>query len=94
MLSRAATRVSPTLQLVARRGFSSTNALKTSPYHYPEGPRSNIPFNPLTKFFAVRYWSFVAVGFGAYSHLASRPLANLITGAPFLVALWQLKKNK
>jgi cytochrome c oxidase subunit 7c len=30
-----------------------------SPYHYPEGPRSNIPFNPLTKWFALRYWSFM-----------------------------------
>jgi hypothetical protein len=39
----------------------------SSPYHYPEGPRSNIPFNPLTKWFALRYWSFMAVGFGELS---------------------------
>jgi cytochrome c oxidase subunit 7c len=51
--------------MVARRGFHSTRAQMSSPYHYPEGPRSNIPFNPLTKWFAIRYWGFMAVGFGA-----------------------------
>lgn len=71
MLSRSALRASPTLQLVARRGFSSTRSQMSSPYHYPEGPRSNIPFNPLTKFFAVRYWSFMAVGFGAFCYAIS-----------------------
>ena len=44
---------------VARRGFSTTRPQLASPYHYPEGPRSNIPFNPMTKFFAVRYWGFM-----------------------------------
>lgn len=44
---------------VARRGFSSTRSQLASPYHYPEGPRNNIPFNPMTKFFAVRYWGFM-----------------------------------
>jgi len=42
----------------------------SSPYHYPEGPRSNIPFNPLTKWFALRYWGFMAVGFGELSKAA------------------------
>ncbi|KAH8685609.1 cytochrome c oxidase subunit VIIc [Tricladium varicosporioides] len=64
--------------MVARRGFHSTRSQMASPYHYPEGPRSNIPFNPLTKYFAVRYWTFMAVGFAA----------------PFGVALWQLKKDQ
>lgn len=64
MLSRAAVRASSTTSMVARRGFHSTRAQMSSPYHYPEGPRSNIPFNPLTKFFAFRYWTFMAVGFG------------------------------
>jgi cytochrome c oxidase subunit 7c len=50
--------------MVARRGFHSTRAQMSSPFHYPEGPRSNIPFNPLTKFFVVRYWLFMAAGFG------------------------------
>ncbi|TQS38974.1 hypothetical protein Golomagni_00507 [Golovinomyces magnicellulatus] len=47
---------------VARRarGFHSTGVFKSSPYHYPEGPRSNLPFNPLTRFFIVRYWAFMA----------------------------------
>ncbi|KAK5171089.1 Cytochrome c oxidase assembly protein cox15 [Saxophila tyrrhenica] len=62
----------------ARRGFHTTRPQFASPYHYPEGPRNNIPFNPLTKFFAVRYWGFMAVGFSA----------------PFLIAVWQTKKNK
>lgn len=46
---------------VARRGFHTTRPQLGSPYHYPEGPRSNIPFNPLTKFFAVRYWGFMGM---------------------------------
>ncbi|EON68865.1 cytochrome c oxidase subunit VIIc [Coniosporium apollinis CBS 100218] len=49
----------------------------SSPYHYPEGPRSNLPFNPLTRFFWLRYWGFMAAGFGA----------------PFGIAVWQMKKN-
>lgn len=60
MLSRSAMRM-PTAanQIVARRGFSSTRMQLASPYHYPEGPRSNLPFNPMTRFFAIRYWSFM-----------------------------------
>ncbi|KAK7562677.1 cytochrome c oxidase subunit VIIc [Phyllosticta paracitricarpa] len=74
MMSRPAFRIASQLQ---RRTFSSTSARLSSPYHYPEGPRSNLPFNPLTKFFWLRYWSFMAVGFFA----------------PFGIAVWQLKKN-
>ncbi|KAM7204831.1 Cytochrome c oxidase subunit VIIc domain containing protein [Rhypophila sp. PSN 637] len=58
---------------VQRRGFQTTRAQLSSPYHYPEGPRSNLPFNPKTKYFAFRYWGFMAVGFGA----------------PFGIAVWQ-----
>jgi cytochrome c oxidase subunit 7c len=60
MLSRTAMRM-PTVanQIVARRTFSSTRTQLASPYHYPEGPRSNLPFNPLTKFFALRFWGFM-----------------------------------
>jgi cytochrome c oxidase subunit 7c len=43
----------------ARRGFHTTPRQMGSPYHYPEGPRSNIPFNPMTRFFALRYWGFM-----------------------------------
>ncbi|KAL8761307.1 MAG: hypothetical protein Q9184_002549, partial [Pyrenodesmia sp. 2 TL-2023] len=42
--------------MLARRGFHQTPARFESPYHYPEGPYSNIPFNPRTRFFVVRYW--------------------------------------
>ena len=45
----------------ARRGFHTPPRQMGSPYHYPEGPRSNIPFNPLTKWFALRYWSFMGM---------------------------------
>ncbi|KAK2072927.1 hypothetical protein P8C59_007250 [Phyllachora maydis] len=78
MLSRAAIRVVPRTSnsLVARRGFQTTRAQLTSPYHYPEGPRSNIPFNPKTRFFALRYWSFMGFGFAL----------------PFMIAVWQTNK--
>lgn len=59
MFARTATRVSPMAQMAARRGFHSTRSQMASPYHYPEGPRNNLPFNPLTKFFALRYWGFM-----------------------------------
>ncbi|EOD44286.1 Cytochrome-c oxidase chain viic [Neofusicoccum parvum] len=75
MLSRSTVRVASHVQ---KRAFSATRARLSSPYHYPEGPRSNIPFNPLTKFFVVRYWTFMAVGFAA----------------PFGVAVWQTKKDQ
>jgi cytochrome c oxidase subunit 7c len=52
-------------QVAARRAFSTTRARLSSPYHYPEGPRTNLPFNTKTRFFALRYWGFLAVGFGA-----------------------------
>ena len=61
MLSRAAIRAQSASTLIARRGFHSSRAQLGSPYHYPEGPRSNIPFNPLTRFFAVRYWLFMSM---------------------------------
>ncbi|RMZ04227.1 hypothetical protein D0860_06484 [Hortaea werneckii] len=75
MLSRTAMRLPNT---VARRGFSTTRAQFNSPYHYPEGPRSSIPFNPLTRWFALRYWGFMGLGFGL----------------PFGIAVWQTYKNQ
>ncbi len=59
MLSRSVLRAGVGTSCVARRGFRSTSARMASPYHYPEGPRSNIPFNPLTKYFYLRYWGFM-----------------------------------
>ncbi|KAI0025874.1 hypothetical protein F4780DRAFT_233566 [Xylariomycetidae sp. FL0641] len=67
-----------TTQLVARRAFHATRARLSSPYHYPEGPYSNLPFNTKTRFFAVRYWSYCVVGFFL----------------PFGIAVWQTKKPK
>ncbi|KAI9930872.1 hypothetical protein MW887_010523 [Aspergillus wentii] len=60
MNAAAALRARMATSFVARRGFSTTRAQLGSPYHYAEGPRSNIPFNPHTRFFAVRYWSFMS----------------------------------
>ncbi|KAF2100649.1 hypothetical protein NA57DRAFT_74249 [Rhizodiscina lignyota] len=77
MLARPAIRASAASSQIARRGFHTTRAQFASPYHYPEGPRSNIPFNPLTKYFFLRYWGFCAVGFGL----------------PFGVAFWQTHKG-
>ena len=63
MLSRAAVRTGTTL--TGRRAFHATRARLSSPYHYPEGPRSNIPFNPKGKYFAFKYWGFLGAGFCA-----------------------------
>lgn len=58
MLSRAVVRTA-----LGRRAFHSTRTQLSSPYHYPEGPLSNLPFNTKTRFFAVRFWGFIATGF-------------------------------
>lgn len=63
MLSRAAVRT--TTSLVTKRGFQTTRARLSSPYHYPEGAYSNIPFNPRSKWFGVGFWGFMATGFFA-----------------------------
>ncbi|KAF2196936.1 hypothetical protein GQ43DRAFT_382158 [Delitschia confertaspora ATCC 74209] len=78
MLSPAAFRAAANPVVVARRGFQSTRAQLSSPYHYPEGPRSNLPFNPLKRGFAFKYWGFMLTGFSL----------------PFALAVWQTKKNK
>lgn len=61
--ARAASRT--TTSLVSRRGFHATRARLSSPYHYPEGPYSNIPFNPKSKWFGVQFWTYAMVGFFA-----------------------------
>ena len=67
MFSRVALRAAPRqpFSLVARRTFQTTRAQLSSPYHYPEGPRSNLPFNPKTRFFWFRYLMYCTIGFGA-----------------------------
>lgn len=49
--------------MVSRRLFHATRARLSSPFHYPEGPLSNLPFNTKTRFFAVRYWLYCITGF-------------------------------
>lgn len=60
MYAASALRARMATSFVARRGFSTTRAQFGSPYHYAEGPRSNLPFNPLTKYFFWRYWAFMS----------------------------------
>ncbi|KAJ5745379.1 hypothetical protein N7520_010561 [Penicillium odoratum] len=84
--------------VAVRRGFSTTRAQFGSPYHYAEGPRTNIPFNPLTKHFFWRYWAFMSS-----SHITPRPQTHNTNvepplavgfGAPFAIAVWQTYKTK
>ncbi|KAI9680544.1 MAG: hypothetical protein M1817_003984 [Caeruleum heppii] len=79
MLSRSVLRSTTTSSSgpVARRAFHTSGPRLSSPYHYPTGPRSSIPFDPLKRGFAFKYWTFCAVGFGL----------------PFGVAVWQTYKN-
>lgn len=51
--------------MISRRMFHATRARLSSPYHYSEGPYSNLPFNTKTRFFAVRYWAYMITGFFA-----------------------------
>ncbi|KAK2749591.1 hypothetical protein FQN57_005813 [Myotisia sp. PD_48] len=77
MFARSAVRASTASSMVGRRGFHSTRS-QLGGFHYPEGPRSNIPFNPMTKHFFWRYWGFMGLGFAL----------------PFIVAVWQTKKSR
>ncbi|EEA27873.1 Cytochrome c oxidase assembly protein cox15 [Talaromyces marneffei ATCC 18224] len=78
MIAASATRARLANAFVTRRAFTTTRAQLASPYHYAEGPRSNIPFNPKTKYFFFRYWGFMIAGFGA----------------PFAIAVWQTYKTR
>lgn len=80
MFSRAAVRA--TTQVAGRRGFHSTRSQMSSPYHYPEGPYSNIPFNPKKKGFPILFWGYCIAGFGAPFGIAGASLHYL----PALVA--------
>lgn len=63
MLSRATVR---SAQAVAsRRAFHASPARLSSPYHYPEGPYSNLPFDPKKKTFGLLFWGAMSVGFFA-----------------------------
>ncbi|KAK4455776.1 hypothetical protein QBC34DRAFT_75194 [Podospora aff. communis PSN243] len=79
MLARAVTRAVPAQrQIVARRGFQTTRAQMSSPYHYPEGPYSNLPFNTKTRFFGLRYWGFMATGFALPFGIAGASISRFL----------------
>uniref|UniRef100_A0A093VUI8 Cytochrome c oxidase subunit 8, mitochondrial n=1 Tax=Talaromyces marneffei PM1 TaxID=1077442 RepID=A0A093VUI8_TALMA len=73
MIAASATRARLANAFVTRRAFTTTRAQLASPYHYAEGPRSNIPFNPKTKYFFFRYWGFMIAGFGAPFAISGKP---------------------
>ncbi|KAI1433461.1 cytochrome-c oxidase chain VIIc [Xylaria sp. CBS 124048] len=75
VVARASPRIS---SMITRRAFHATRARFSSPYHYAEGPYSNLPFNPKTRFFALRFFLYGVTGFFA----------------PFAIAVWQTKKPK
>lgn len=79
MLSRAAVRA--TTQVAGRRGFHATRSQMSSPYHYPEGPYSNIPFNPRKKTFPIMFWTYCATGFGA-----PFAIAGASSWSPFIIS--------
>jgi cytochrome c oxidase subunit 7c len=78
MLARATFRAASAPALVSRRGFQSTRAQLGSPYHYPEGPRSNLPFDPLKRGFAFKYWGFMGEPYCAA--IAAQELTATATG--------------
>ncbi|KAL1898681.1 hypothetical protein Cpir12675_001788 [Ceratocystis pirilliformis] len=50
---------------IARRAFSTSRAQMSSPYHYPSGAGSNLPFNPKSKWFGPGFVLYAVAGFGA-----------------------------
>lgn len=86
MFSRAATRTTTTL--VSRRAFHATRARMSSPYHYPDGAYTNLPFNPHSKWFSFGYWTFMATGFFAPFGIAgTTTLAREISKSEMLGSL-------
>lgn len=76
-------RASPRMaNIMGRRMFHATRPRMTSPYHYPEGPYSNLPFNTKTKYFAVRYWLYMITGFFAPFGIAGASFPLPARGIP------------
>ena len=74
--------------MIVSRGFRTSAARLSSPYHYPEGPLSGIPFNPRTKYFAIRYWGTMGMRQESASEnqLANmRQLSSLVFHSALLV---------
>ena len=72
--------------LVARRGFHATRARLSSPYHYPEGPYTNLPFNPKTRFFGLRFFLYCFTGFSLPIWISSTSLSLYLWFAPCCVS--------
>lgn len=76
MFSRAAVRA--TTQVAGRRGFHATRSQMSSPYHYAEGPYTNIPFNPKKKTFPILFWGYCATGFSAPFLIAGASCSSVV----------------
>ncbi len=88
MLSRAAVRSSKAV--AGRRAFHATPSRFSTPYHYPEGPYTNIPFNPRKKTFGLKYWTSMVVAFSAPFGIAGRfpllrPRTTVLSGRDILI---------
>lgn len=92
MLSRAAVRA--TTRVAGRRGFHATRSQMSSPYHYPEGPYTNIPFNPKKKSFPIMFWGYCITGFGAPFAIAGALPRSLYTIVPRFCALARKKEKE
>ena len=86
MISRLALRASASSPILARRGFHSTRARLSSPYHYPEGPRSNIPFDPLSKYFFYQYWGTMSESDSSCPALSLTGCKAFFFALPFIIA--------
>ncbi|RMZ85742.1 hypothetical protein DV737_g413, partial [Chaetothyriales sp. CBS 132003] len=88
MIAQSALRTRLAAQQLARRQFSTTSQRLSSPYHYPEGPRSNLPFNTQTRFFWLRYWGTIVTGF-------SIPFVVAVTdGLPLTASAWDTSRDQ
>lgn len=75
MFSRAAVRA--TTKVAGRRGFHATRSQMSSPYHYAEGPYTNLPFNPKKKGFPILFWGYAITGFGAPFAIAGASYSSM-----------------
>ncbi|KAH7389626.1 putative cytochrome c subunit [Phaeosphaeria sp. MPI-PUGE-AT-0046c] len=94
MLARATFRAASAPTLVARRGFQSTRAQMASPFHYPEGPRSNLPFDPLKRGFAFKYWGFMGTGFALPFLLAGESSTAILSPRALQLTTVPLQSGK
>lgn len=86
MLSRATVRA--TTQVAGRRTFHATRIQRSSPYHYPEGPYTNIPFDPKKKTFPILFWGFCTAGFSAPFLIAGASSPSHASAALVLAVAW------